>query len=239
MRKIFLFGQTYAYSIENFQCNPKNLAQLCEQAALNDKQIFDFEAFFKDYSKAYYLILLYILAFKTSEEKLEEIPFIHRKHLKGIFQIPKTQSIENNAQDRIQIIQKKVATAIKRFEREYGHIRIDDLKDNLKNKFEVDEMNALWFLNGHILKDNTERLLLQVTRQMRSYYESQLKSKTYKKEQELSDKINEYHKKLAQRDLPTLFNQNFEKCFIYENAPLLQKIKADIEKLYPSLRKEP
>lgn len=42
---------TYAYAIENYQCYAPSLHDVCVMVTLNDKKIFDFEAFITDYSK--------------------------------------------------------------------------------------------------------------------------------------------------------------------------------------------
>ncbi len=42
---------TYAYAIENFQCYAPALESVCVMATLNDRHIFDFERFFEQYSQ--------------------------------------------------------------------------------------------------------------------------------------------------------------------------------------------
>lgn len=43
---------TYVYAIENYECYAPALQVVCVMATLNDHRIFDFEAFFGDYSEA-------------------------------------------------------------------------------------------------------------------------------------------------------------------------------------------
>lgn len=42
---------TYVYAIENFQCYAPTLQNVCVMATLNDRRIFDFELFLKNYSE--------------------------------------------------------------------------------------------------------------------------------------------------------------------------------------------
>ncbi len=42
---------TYAYAIENFQCYAPSLRQVCVMATLNDRTLFDFEAFLAEFSE--------------------------------------------------------------------------------------------------------------------------------------------------------------------------------------------
>ena len=42
---------TQVYAIENLQCHAESLAQVCVMATLNDRDIFDFETFFAEFSK--------------------------------------------------------------------------------------------------------------------------------------------------------------------------------------------
>lgn len=42
---------TYVYAIENFQCYAPTLQNVCVMATLNDRRIFDFEAFLQQYSE--------------------------------------------------------------------------------------------------------------------------------------------------------------------------------------------
>lgn len=42
---------TYVYAIENFQCYAPSLHSVCVMATLNDRSIFDFEAFLAEYSR--------------------------------------------------------------------------------------------------------------------------------------------------------------------------------------------
>ncbi|NCC09309.1 MAG: DUF4435 domain-containing protein [Bacteroidia bacterium] len=58
----FIF-QTYAYAIENYQCFAEGLHEVCVQATLNDRKVFDFEVFLKQYSEMVYPLFLWHLFF--------------------------------------------------------------------------------------------------------------------------------------------------------------------------------
>lgn len=55
--------QTYAYAIENYQCFAESLHEVCVQATLNDRNLFDFEVFMKQYSEVVYPLFLWNIYF--------------------------------------------------------------------------------------------------------------------------------------------------------------------------------
>lgn len=55
--------QTYAYAIENYQCYAESLHEVCVQSTLNDRQLVDFPAFMKSYSRTVYPLFLWNIWF--------------------------------------------------------------------------------------------------------------------------------------------------------------------------------
>jgi hypothetical protein len=76
---------TYTYSIENHKISPEALARIVEKSSYPDANIFTFSfiKFIKDYSKASYPLLPYILYFekKKLEQSISE-PLLSKKNLK-------------------------------------------------------------------------------------------------------------------------------------------------------------
>lgn len=52
---------TYVYAIENFQCYAPALQNVCVMATLNDRRLFDFEQFMKEFSEIIYPLLIWSL----------------------------------------------------------------------------------------------------------------------------------------------------------------------------------
>lgn len=61
-RSEYIF-QTYTYAIENYHCFAESLHEVCVQATLNDRFIFDFEAYLKRYSEIVYPLFLWNIWF--------------------------------------------------------------------------------------------------------------------------------------------------------------------------------
>jgi hypothetical protein len=61
-RNPYIF-QTYTYAIENYQCFAESLHEVCVQATLNDRPIFDFERFLATYSHIAYPLFLWNICF--------------------------------------------------------------------------------------------------------------------------------------------------------------------------------
>ena len=55
--------QTYTYAIENYHCFAESLHEVCVQATLNDRFIFDFNAYLKRYSEIVYPLFLWNIWF--------------------------------------------------------------------------------------------------------------------------------------------------------------------------------
>ena len=61
----FVF-HTYAYSIENLQCYAPSLHNVCVAVALNDRRIFDFEDYLRQYSEAIFPLFIWaVWAYRT------------------------------------------------------------------------------------------------------------------------------------------------------------------------------
>ena len=57
---------SYAYAIENMQCYAPSLHAVCVSVALNDRQLFDFEAFLRDFSTAIFPLFVWnIWSYRT------------------------------------------------------------------------------------------------------------------------------------------------------------------------------
>lgn len=69
LRNPYIF-HTYAYAIENLQCYASTLHEVCVAVTLNDRKVFDFEAYLAGYSTIIYpLFVLHMLFYRTGRYK--------------------------------------------------------------------------------------------------------------------------------------------------------------------------
>ena len=71
---------TYAYAIENYQCYAPTLHDVCVMATLNDKRLFDFEQFMKQYSQVVWHCLYGLSgAIETGSTAISPWQILHRQ----------------------------------------------------------------------------------------------------------------------------------------------------------------
>ncbi len=52
---------TYVYAIENYLCYSKSLHNICVMATLNDRRLFDFESYLREYSEIIYELFVWLI----------------------------------------------------------------------------------------------------------------------------------------------------------------------------------
>ncbi|GAB6982296.1 DUF4435 domain-containing protein [Prevotella dentasini] len=139
---------TYAYAIENLQCYAPSLHDVSVAVALNDRPIFNFEEYIRQYSEAVYPLLVWNIWF-------------YRKRIYGQFTISDfCRVIETGnftlqgAVDVLQNVRRKVGKKVKRLQRQHPDAKQGylGLKDELR-ALGVTPQTAYLFIQGHHLFD--------------------------------------------------------------------------------------
>ncbi len=140
---------TYAYAIESFQCYAPSLHDVCVMATLNDRAIFDFETYLRDYSEIIYDIFVWAI-WLYRERRFTEFPLTT---LNNFITVEKL-NIHNPA-PALEKLRKTVNRKMSWMQRRYPEARgkLRPLKDELA-QLGLHPDNTYLFIQGHHLMDN-------------------------------------------------------------------------------------
>jgi len=240
---------TYTYSIENYKIFPEALARIVDKSSYPNMQHFSFVNFIKDYSKATYPLLRYILYFE--KKKLEQIarkqpnvisePLISEKKLKSVFCIkPNEIDLADNANDVITGLKNRVSNLIAQIKKKHSDIDLSQI-DSTLSELNIKEEEIYCYLNGHIMYDCVAKIMMgkvisDYRKEKREWFKLQTeKLKSQEEMKILEDKKNEYNNRIKNIDWKTLMNDGYMYCLISLNrCPPIQKIKQDVEQYWTS-----
>lgn len=147
---------TYAYAIENMQCYAPSLHDLCVSATLNDRPLFNFEAFMSSFSRIVYPLFVWnVWAYRGKGFKRFSITDFNR-----VADLPKFQL--NGANEALGRLQSKVDRAIKTLRKEHpeGKAEVERLSTELAS-LGVTPETAYLYIQGHHLFDRIVLPLLK------------------------------------------------------------------------------
>ena len=212
--------QTYTYAIENFQCYAESLHEVCVQATLNDRQIIDFPAFMRDFSRITYPLFLWHIWF-IKNGQAEIFPIQHLADCTSIHEID-----IYNPLPTLQSIERRVKNKISKFQRRY-YKQMDEV-DALGKELEPLGLNPnttyLYMQGHHIFENIVLKLITPVCTNLRRERERQIKQLSIH-EQQFQNELSCYENSLANIKLMLKKNDDFKKL------PHYQQIQKDIEAL--------
>lgn len=218
---------TITYAIENWNCHPSTLNKLCINATLSDPD-FDFEAFFADFSRAVYPLLLWSLLLRR-EKMNGELTF---DDFRAVIDIPFNVTGRNSHQ-AIETVARNVNAKSNELAGRFPGLKgkLGRLAEDISVKG-VEADNCFLFINGHILEDLiTQRLLTPLCkRTVRQHIESIFSSHGTMKEKE---RKKAHYDNITRRSLSVLLASNFDykaHSRIYKDI-LLPSIEQTIERL--------
>ena len=212
--------QTYTYAIENFQCYAESLHEVCVQATLNDRQILDFPAFMRDFSRITYPLFLWHIWF-IKNGHAEIFPMQHLADCTSIHEID-----IYNPLPTLQSIERRVKNKISKFQRRY-YKQMDEV-DALGKELEPLGLNPdttyLYMQGHHIFENIVLKLITPVCTNLRRERERQIKQLSMH-QQQFQNELSCYENSLANIKLMLKKNDDFKKL------PHYQQIQKDIEAL--------
>ncbi|MBQ0022457.1 MAG: DUF4435 domain-containing protein [Prevotellaceae bacterium] len=140
---------TYAYAIENLQCYAPSLHNVCVMATLNDRNIFNFEEYLKQYSEIVYELFVW-LVWMHREGRFNEFPLSSFNNICSVEQlnvykpITALEQLKKNVNRKIAYLQKNVHEA---------KGKLTPLKIELEQLGVTRETTYL-FIQGHHLMEN-------------------------------------------------------------------------------------
>lgn len=218
---------TYAYAIENYQCNPGSLHEVCVQATLNDQQLVDFPAFFTLYSNIIYPLFVWsIWSYRTNHLSLFSIQDFANATALGSFSI-------NKPITSLEQVAGKVRRKIEWLEKHCPNLddKLSALKDDL-TRLGVTPDTTYLFIQGHHLKDNVAlKMLIPICSRLRREREAEIKQYAVHNQQ-MQNELSSYRH--SGETVETILKKNV----FCENAPTYAMIERDIIALLDLCRKE-
>lgn len=169
-RNKYIF-QTYTYAIENYHCYADSLHEVCVQATLNDRPIFDFNTYLKHYSEIVYPLFLWNVWFYHMRDtysfpmydlhactSLREISLKHPEH--------SLEALERKVNQKLTELRKRFPRSI---------TEVDGLQTELKNLGLVPETTYLYMQGHHVMDNVVMKLLTPVCTVLRREREQDIK----------------------------------------------------------------
>lgn len=217
---------TYAYAIENYQCYPTTLHDICVQATLNDHEYIDFPAFFRLYSNIIHPLFIWnIWSYRTGHHGVFSIQdFSEATRLGPVsFNVPVT-ALEQVAGK----VRRKLEWLHKRFSK--NEAEIEALKAELLG-LGVTPDNTFLFVQGHHLKDNvTLKILIPLCSRLRREREEEIKNLALHNQQ-FQNELSSYRH--SGESVETILRKNIHP----EVVPTYELVCRDIERLLDTCRK--
>ena len=159
-RNRYIF-QTYTYAIENYHCFAESLHEVCVQATLNDRFIFDFNAYLKRYSEIVYPLFLWNVWFYRQRDTYTALREISIKHP------------EKSLEDLQRRVNQKLSELKKRFSRSIN--QVNALGNELRELGLMPETTYLYMQGHHVMDSVVMKLLTPVCTVLRREREQEIK----------------------------------------------------------------
>ncbi|MDD3036647.1 DUF4435 domain-containing protein [Bacteroides sp.] len=169
-RNKYIF-QTYTYAIENYHCFAESLHEVCVQATLNDRFIFDFNAYLKRYSEIVYPLFLWNVWFYR-EKDTYTFPMYDFHTCTSLREIS-LRHPENSLEALQRRVDQKLFELKKRFSLNINDV--NGLQTELKNLGLVPETTYLYMQGHHVMDNVVMKLLIPVCTVLRREREQEIK----------------------------------------------------------------
>lgn len=219
----FIF-HTYAYAIENFQCNASNLHEVCVMATLNDHELIDLEAFFRLYSQIVYPLFVWNVYFYRQKD-LRTFPILSFCNTARI----DTFRIDNPGES-LERLQKRIERKLKEMEISHPD-RVADIEELKKDLYQMGiyPEDTYYYIQGHHLFENvTMKVLTPICAYLRKERENEIKVLA-SHETQLHNELTSYEHSQCSVELMLKKNRAITHCEPFE------KLKRDLEKYLAQL----
>ncbi len=209
--------QTYVYAVENYRCYAETLREVCTQVALNDHFLFNFPAFFAQFSRIIYPLFIWNIYFYRMKREKEFCmtdfnSCIKIEHFKY-----------RNSQETLLKMQRRISKQLEMLEKKYAHecVSVDKLARELQ-RLGVEEENCYLFIQGHHLLENVVmKILVPICTKLRREREEEIRRLAIS-EVHYQNEIRSYHHRVSRIESVLQKNYNFKNLFLYK------KLKEDL-----------
>lgn len=203
---------TYAYSIESYQCYAPSLHNVCVMATLNDRNIFNFEEYLRQYSTTIYELFIW-LVWLHRKGRFNELPLTTFNHITAIEQLNIHNPLE--ALERLRRkVNKKIAWLQQRVHEAKG--KLTPLKEELA-KLGLSQENTYLFIQGHHLMENVvDAAMTPVCTILRRERERDIKNLAQGNSQQMNNELSCYTNSQFTPEQMLRRNTNFKDCELYQ-----------------------
>ena len=217
---------TYVYAIENFQCYAPALQTVCVMATLNDRHIFDFESFLREYSLTIWPLFVWnIWCYRYGTYKqFSMLDFYHIVQLQSINFYHPEQTLERLRH----LVNSKVCRLQKQFPQ--GRTTYKPLRNELQQLGITPETTYL-YMRGHDLFDGIVMpLLTGVCEQLRREREREIK-RLAEHDVQMQNELSAYQNAIGS------IEEMMRKHTVYTNCPQYRRVQDDVKRLLDQLTK--
>ncbi|MCR5680081.1 MAG: DUF4435 domain-containing protein [Prevotella sp.] len=210
---------TYVYAIENYQCYAPSLHDVCVSVTLNDHRLFDFQAFFNDFSEAIFPLFVWsIMVYRNGRYGQFSITDFNRVVDPGGFNVRQPES-------SLKHVRRKVNSKIRELQRLFPDSKEEYLKvkDDLK-QLGVTPFTTYLYIQGHHLFDNiVAPILTKVCNLLRQERETEIYHATAHRTQKRNE-MSCYENSL--QDVKTMLKKNTG----YQQSEPFRRLQEDVRR---------
>lgn len=211
---------TYTYAIENYECYAPTLQNVCVMATLNDRRLFDFEAFLTKFSEITWPLFVWsVWAYRYN---------LHRQF--SMLDFYRTIALPElnyyRPEETLDKLRHRVNAKINRLQRQFpqGKKTYKPLSEELQNELGLTPQTTYLYMRGHDLQDGIVAPLLGgVCEALRREREREIRMLAEHAVQ-MQNELSAYQHSVA----PVA--EMLRKQTGYTNAPLYQRITQDIRR---------
>lgn len=212
---------TYVYSIENYFCYAKSLHNVCVMATLNDRNIFNFEEYLKQYSEIVYDLFVW-LVWLHRRGRFNDMPLSSFNNITSVEQL--------NIQKPVDALDKLRKNVNRKLSWLQHHVpeakgKLGFLKEELA-LLGVERDSTYLFIQGHHLMDNVvDAALTPVCTVLRREREKEIKRLSHGNAKQMDNELACYSHSLL---VPA---QILRRNIMYKDCPVYQRLKEHVGRL--------
>ena len=219
---------TYAYAIENMQCYAPSLHDVCVAVTLNDRRLFDFEDYLRQYSETVFPLFVWsVWVYRTGRHNKFSLTDFNRIIDLGGFNVMEPQS-------SIIHLRHKVATKVRQLQAQYPGNKDEYVK--LKNEIKalgVSPQDTYLYIQGHHLFDNVVvPIMNKVCNRLRQERQNEIQ-RTARHHMQRENEMSCYEHSLQD------IRQTLKKNTGYMQSEQYRRIQKDIARYFTTTRKSP
>lgn len=211
---------TYTYAIENHECYAPTLQNVCVMATLNDRRIFDFEAFLAKFSEITWPLYVWnVWCYRNNQHRQFSMLDYYR-----IVSLPELNYY--HPEETLDKLRHRVNAKINRLQRQFpqGKKTYKPLCQELQDKLGLTPQTTYLYMRGHDLQDGIVGPLLggicEALRREREREIRKLAGHAVQMQNELS----------AYQHSVSSVTEMLRKQTGYADAPLYQRIRKDVQR---------